>query len=245
MDSPPSRGHYSIGEVVSLLGEEHPELTISKIRFLENEGLLEPERTPSGYRRFYQGDVERLRWILTQQRDHQMPLKVIRRKIQEWGAASASDPAGGADEAGGVGGAHESDPGSGRADGRQPVEGSVSLTTAELSAAANASAELIGALVRFGLIRGRDTAAGTVFDHEALIVARAASAFAERGVEARHLRMFKIAVERESGLYEQILAPLILRGRNDEAGAELSDLVNLAETIRRSLLRRILGPRLG
>lgn len=242
MDSPPSRGHYSIGEVVSLLGEEHPELTISKIRFLENEGLLEPERTPSGYRRFYQGDVERLRWILTQQRDHQMPLKVIRRKIQEWGAASASEPAGGPD---GVDGAYEPDPRPGRADGRQPVEGSVSLTTAELSAAANASAELIGALIRFGLIRGRDTAAGTVFDHEALIVARAASAFAERGVEARHLRMFKIAVERESGMYEQILAPLILRGRNDEAGAELSDLVNLAETIRRSLLRRILGPRLG
>ncbi len=238
MDSPPSGGHYSIGEVVSLLGEEHPELTISKIRFLENEGLLEPERTPSGYRRFYKGDVERLRWILTQQRDHQMPLKVIRRKIQEWGAASAAEPAGGAGS-----GEPDSDPR--RADGRQPVEGSVSLTTAELSAAANAGAELIGALVRFGLIRGRDTAAGTIFDHEALIVARAASAFAERGVEARHLRMFKIAVERESGLYEQILAPLILRGRNDEAGAELSELVNLAETIRRSLLRRILGPRLG
>ena len=243
MDSPPSRGHYSIGEVVSLLGEEHPELTISKIRFLENEGLLEPERTPSGYRRFYQGDVERLRWILTQQRDHQMPLKVIRRKIQEWGAASASEPVGGGD--GGADGADEPDSEHRRADGRQPVEGSVSLTTAELSAAANAGAELIGALVRFGLIRGRETAAGTVFDHEALIVARAASAFAERGVEARHLRMFKIAVERESGLYEQILAPLILRGRNDEAGAELSELVNLAETIRRSLLRRILGPRLG
>ena len=239
MDSPPSGGHYSIGEVVSLLGEEHPELTISKIRFLENEGLLEPERTPSGYRRFYKGDVERLRWILTQQRDHQMPLKVIRRKIQEWGAASAAEPAGGA------GGSDEPDSDPRRADGRQPVEGSVSLTTAELSAAANAGAELIGALVRFGLIRGRDTAAGTIFDHEALIVARAASAFAERGVEARHLRMFKIAVERESGLYEQILAPLILRGRNDEAGAELSELVNLAETIRRSLLRRILGPRLG
>ena len=244
MDSPPSRGHYSIGEVVSLLGEEHPELTISKIRFLENEGLLEPERTPSGYRRFYQGDVERLRWILTQQRDHQMPLKVIRRKIQEWGAASASELAGG-DGADRADGADEPDSEHRRADGRQPVEGSVSLTTAELSAAANASAELIGALVRFGLIRGRETAAGTVFDHEALIVARAASAFAERGVEARHLRMFKIAVERESGLYEQILAPLILRGRNDEAGAELSELVNLAETIRRSLLRRILGPRLG
>lgn len=238
MDSPPSGGHYSIGEVVSLLGEEHPELTISKIRFLENEGLLEPERTPSGYRRFYKGDVERLRWILTQQRDHQMPLKVIRRKIQEWGAASAAEPAGGD-------GSDEPDSDPRRADGRQPVEGSVSLTTAELSAAANAGAELIGALVRFGLIRGRDTAAGTIFDHEALIVARAASAFAERGVEARHLRMFKIAVERESGLYEQILAPLILRGRNDEAGAELSELVNLAETIRRSLLRRILGPRLG
>lgn len=237
MSSPPGRGHYTIGEVVSLLGDEHPELTISKIRFLENEGLIEPERTPSGYRRFHQGDVERLRWILTQQRDHQMPLKIIRRKIQEWGSGPPPDPAS-AD-------ASQNAPNASRTGGSQPVEGSVSLTTAELSAAAGAGAELIGALVRFGLIKGRETAEGTVFDHEALIVARAASAFAERGVEARHLRMFKIAVERESGLYEQILAPLILRGRNEEAGIELSELVNLAETIRRSLLRRILGPRLG
>src|SRR5579871_961374 len=75
------RRHLSIGEVLNLLREEFPDVTISKIRFLESQGLLEPERTPSGYRKFYEADVERLRWILRQQREHFLPLKVIRGKL--------------------------------------------------------------------------------------------------------------------------------------------------------------------
>jgi len=74
----PDRAHLSIGEVLSLVQEEFPDITISKIRFLESQGLLDPERTPSGYRKFYEADIERLHWILTQQRDHFLPLKVIR-----------------------------------------------------------------------------------------------------------------------------------------------------------------------
>ena len=77
--------HHSIGEVLSLLKEEHPDVTISKIRFLESQGLIDPERTPSGYRKFYQGDIDRLRWILTQQRDNFLPLKVIKRRLGEEG----------------------------------------------------------------------------------------------------------------------------------------------------------------
>ena len=73
--------YHSIGEVLSLLKEEHEDLTISKIRFLESQGLIEPERTPSGYRRFYDTDIDRLRWILSQQRDNFMPLKVIKRHL--------------------------------------------------------------------------------------------------------------------------------------------------------------------
>lgn len=73
--------HWSIGEVLSLLQDEFPEITISKIRFLESQGLIDPERTPSGYRRFYESDFDRLRWILVQQRDHYLPLKVIRDRL--------------------------------------------------------------------------------------------------------------------------------------------------------------------
>src|SRR5438874_13325867 len=79
------RDHLSIGEVLSLLREEFPDITISKIRFLESQGLLDPERTPSGYRKFYDHDVERLRWILRQQRENFLPLKIIRGRLTEQG----------------------------------------------------------------------------------------------------------------------------------------------------------------
>ena len=81
--APTDRSHLSIGEVLSLLQEEFPDVTISKIRFLESQGLLDPERTPSGYRKFYEGDIERLRKILTLQKDHYLPLKVIKARLDE------------------------------------------------------------------------------------------------------------------------------------------------------------------
>ena len=81
-----SRSHLSIGEVLSLLRQEFPDVTISKIRFLESQGLVDPERTPSGYRKFYDGDVERLRWILRQQREHFLPLKVIKGRLDSSGS---------------------------------------------------------------------------------------------------------------------------------------------------------------
>src|SRR5688572_4281064 len=77
------RSHLSIGEVLSLLQDEFPDVTISKIRFLESQGLLDPERTPSGYRKFYETDIERLRWILRHQRDHFLPLKVMKDRLEE------------------------------------------------------------------------------------------------------------------------------------------------------------------
>src|SRR6188472_4516220 len=82
------RAHLSIGEVLNLLQQEFPDVTISKIRFLESQGLLDPERTPSGYRKFYQPDVERLRWILRQQRENFLPLKVIKDRLEEAGDAA-------------------------------------------------------------------------------------------------------------------------------------------------------------
>jgi len=87
-----TQNYWSIGEVLSLLQDEFPEVTISKIRFLESQGLIDPERTPSGYRRFYQSDFDRLQWILAQQRDHYLPLKVIRDRLDagEWQRTPAS-----------------------------------------------------------------------------------------------------------------------------------------------------------
>ncbi len=81
MNEAGERPFLSIGEVLSLLKDEFPDVTISKIRFLESQGLLDPERTPSGYRKFYEDDVDRLRWILRQQREHFLPLKVIKGRL--------------------------------------------------------------------------------------------------------------------------------------------------------------------
>lgn len=85
--------HRSIGDVLDLLKDEFPDITVSKIRFLESQGLIAPERTPSGYRKFYDNDVERLRWILTQQRDHYLPLKVIRSRLDQLEEGEAVDVA--------------------------------------------------------------------------------------------------------------------------------------------------------
>ena len=87
--------HLSIGEVLALLQPDFPDVTISKIRFLESQGLIDPERTPSGYRKFYDDDLERLRWILTQQRDHFLPLKVIKDRIDDGDTPEAAEGGGG------------------------------------------------------------------------------------------------------------------------------------------------------
>ena len=84
--------HWSIGEVLALLQEDYPEVTISKIRFLESQGLISPERTPSGYRRFFEHDLDRIRWILLQQRDYYLPLKVIKERLDASGTDGAPEP---------------------------------------------------------------------------------------------------------------------------------------------------------
>ena len=86
-----SRSYLSIGDVLALLRQEFPDVTISKIRFLESQGLVNPERTPSGYRKFYEHDVERLRWVLRQQREHFLPLKVIKGRLEQEGETNGLD----------------------------------------------------------------------------------------------------------------------------------------------------------
>ena len=246
-----SRGYRSIGEVLSLLAEEHPDLTISKIRFLESQGLIAPQRTPSGYRKFFDGDVERLNWVLIQQRDNFLPLKEIKRRLAAGAVAkTAPRPASGEPEAASAtpslfaARSRDESAGDDAEAGTEAVEGSVNLTLVQLARAVGVDAEHIAELQRLGIITptterpAADSGDGPVFDHDALLVARTAAALADHGIPARNLRMFKVAADREAGIYEQLLGPLIARGDTERLGAELAEIVDLTESLRRLLLRR-------
>ena len=251
-----SRGHRSIGEVLSLLAQEHPDLTISKIRFLESQGLISPQRTPSGYRKFFDSDVEQLNWILAQQRDHFLPLKEIKRRLAAGdvpasalrSAAPGSDPSPGTPSLFASRHRYEGEDADSEAAeaATASVEAAVSLTAAELAHAAGTDPDHIAELQRLGMIapvRGRSGTEAT-FDHEALLIARTAAALAAHGIPARNLRMFKLAADREARVYEQVLGALIARNDTLKLRAELTQIVELTESLRRLLLRRLLRPHL-
>jgi len=238
------RSFLSIGEVLELLKDEFPDVTISKIRFLESQGLLDPERTPSGYRKFYEPDVARLRWILEQQRDHFLPLKVIKDKL----AATAGTPAPvEVDAAPAAPAPVEQDPLPVRPSAAQTplVAGlsAVSLTISELAGSAGLEVSAIQELERYGLLKGRPVAGQVYYDEEALVVARLAATFARHGVEARHLRMYKTAAEREAAFYEQVIAPF-MKQRNPTARRQavetLEELTRLGESMRAAFVRAAL-----
>jgi DNA-binding transcriptional MerR regulator len=337
----PERAYLSIGEVLALLKDEFADITISKIRFLESQGLIDPERTPSGYRKFYEPDVERLRWILRQQKEHYLPLRVIKGKLSE---APAGDDGTGADdsddsdeadeaveaveageavevdeagdhrpavppalaavpdppddraEANGTrpaqphsrkpvphgpserriddGRSHDRDQGEGRRAAppfpeslrrsartspaafltapdapRRPqavtpsprapdhrsrdedfeVDEEIELTSDELAAAAGLPPASVGELERYGLVKGQPGPGGRYYDAAALEVAKLAAAFAAFGVEARHLKMWKTAADREADFYEQVITP-IRSQRSTKARRQAGDTVTeLAE----------------
>jgi DNA-binding transcriptional MerR regulator len=182
MSAQPARAYLGIGEVLARLRAEFPDISVSKIRFLESEGLIEPARSPSGYRRFDEADVERLRYILIAQRDQYLPLRVIKERLPR-----QPDPA--------VSGT-----------------GSGPLSRSEFLAAAGIDEKQLAELENFGLIRRT----GRVYERDALHVASAAAVLGRYGVEARHLRAVRAAVEREMSFIEQVVAPT-LRQRNPEA----------------------------
>ncbi len=382
-----SRTYLSIGDVLTLLREEFPDVTISKIRFLESQGLVNPERSPSGYRKFFEPDVERLRWVLRQQREHFLPLKVIRDRLADGdldddvgpelpngksarpahaaaiaGVASvqgheqptkadeeamariladasrraarlpeeaqprrgfqvvaeeegAPHAAAAADAAAGAAGPREvasAEPASrataekrgeavtppsaspqaspsaaGRGNGtgaprqqdatasarRDRAPGDVasrkgqtqdaapgapgavgamvtgaSLSADELCAASGLSLDEVAALKSFGLLVAVTVAGIETYDEDALTVANLAAAFRSFGIEPRHLRLYRNAADRELGLIEQVIIPL-LRQRNPESrqraveGAE--QLAALGQSMRVALLRQALRNHLG
>jgi DNA-binding transcriptional MerR regulator len=210
----------SIGEVLSLLRTDFPEISISKIRFLEAEGLIEPERTPSGYRKFTHRDVERLRYVLTSQREHYLPLKVIKEHLDaiDRGLEPPS-----------VTGAGPQVPrvvlagdGYPAADSFTTDVSELRLSRAEVLSGAEIDETLLEQLETFGLVKTRP---GTNhFDGEALVIAKTAGELAAFGLEPRHLRAFKTAADREVGLVEQVVSPM-RRGRDAGAKARAEDTI--------------------
>ena len=167
--------------MLALLRPDFPDVTISKIRFLESEGLVRPARTASGYRQFTSADVDRLRYVLSAQRDRYLPLKVIKEQLEaaDQGAAKAS-----------------------RAVDLSPAAGH-RVTREDLLARAGIDAGVLADLEQHGLVRAGP---GGFYDHEAVQIASTVRAMAEHGLQARHLRPFRAAVDREIGLVEQAVA---------------------------------------
>ncbi|MFN2489011.1 MAG: MerR family transcriptional regulator [Actinomycetota bacterium] len=228
-----TRDYLSIGEVLEAIRPAFPDVSISKIRFLENEGLIAPERTESGYRKFYEPDVARLRYILALQRDHFLPLKVIRQRLAELeGNGGPADPAT-------ARAATEADEDA-AADGAADERPNIQLTLAELIAAAGVSEGQVRGLEDYGLLRHREDDS---YDSQDVQIARAAGGLFDFGIEPRHMRMFRQAAEREAALIEQIVAP-VARKRDPEARRQAAEsarrLVELARRMREGLLRSTL-----
>ncbi|GAA1114997.1 MULTISPECIES: transcriptional regulator FtsR [Streptomyces violaceusniger group] len=232
--APTGSRSMSIGTVLNLLRDEFPEVTISKIRFLESEGLVEPRRTPSGYRKFSQRDVERLGHILRMQRDHYLPLKVIREHLD---ALERGEPlqlpavSQGAQQPGPLDGSPRTAP-----DGLTAAR----VGRAELLATVEVSEAELAEWESYGLLA--PTADGG-YDIEAVTVARLIAELGRFGLEPRHLRIMKASAEREAGMVEQVVAPLRLhRNPQTRAHAEASvrELATLSVQLHAALVRSAL-----
>ena len=215
---PPPRKEkaLTIGAVCKILRQEFEDISISKIRYLEDQKLLTPRRTRGGYRLYSQADVEQLRAILRMQRDEFLPLKVIRQELV----------------AGKIGGGGRRAPAEGTTQRRAlALEQSASaISQDDLIEQTGASPELIRELEEFGIVEPRRDSGHLYFDETDLEIVRAAVELARFGVHGRNLRAFRTAADREATLLEQILGPL-LRSRSQARRAEaLESLEGLAAT---------------
>ena len=223
----------SIGAVLDLLRPDFPDVTISKIRFLEAEGLVTPQRSPSGYRRFTAYDCARLRFVLTAQRDQYLPLKVIKAHLDaqpdgELPAQSSPYPTPRLVPVG-------DDDGADAPVSPAPVQ--VRLTREDLVARSGVGPELISALCRAGII---SSGPGGLFDEHAVVIAQCARALGDYGVEPRHLRAFRSAADRQSDLIAQIAGPVGKAGgtgARDRADDLAREVAALAITLHTSLIK--------
>jgi DNA-binding transcriptional MerR regulator len=243
MSSLPARGYFGISEVLAQLRPEFSDISVSKIRFLETEGLISPARSPAGYRRFSATDVDRLRYILTAQRDQYLPLRVIRERLDRPGDESGSPaPAWnrqrsgrGAEPPGWAAGrtAGQPDPvaaAAGRGDASERL-----LTRRELVDAVGTSDAVLTELETFGLLRK----VGRQYGADAAQVASLAVALAAYGVEARHLRAVRAAADREATMIENLVAPIQRQrgaGARELASRTADEVAGLVNLLHRALL---------
>lgn len=295
MTTKSARTYLSIGEVLSLLRRDFPDVTISKIRFLEAQGLISPERTSSGYRKFHEPDVERLRFVLRHQREHFLPLKVIKERMVQSGLAPMDAPApttrrrsvselvaalqetpphkavadGG--EARSASSAATDPPGAPTPGPAAPANASTastpapapsvpgedalgerpsaaSLTLEEVAAQSGLDVAAVAALVEHGLIDAESTRRGGGFDEDCVAIAKAAAGLFSLGLEARHLKVLRHGVDRELGMIDAMVLPL-LQQRTPEgrvrAREQATQFARLGTSLRAAMLRRSLRQLLG
>jgi DNA-binding transcriptional MerR regulator len=223
MSAEPARAYLGIGEVLAQLQAEFPDVSVSKIRFLETEGLIQPARSPSKYRKFSPADVERLRYILTAQRDQYLPLRVIKDQLD---AGGPDDPP--------------------RRAGRYPVladppaDVAGPLTRRELLEATGLDEARLAELEDFGLVRR----GGRRYGPDALAAARAVVALDRYGVQARHLRVLRASAERETALIEQVVAPILRQrspGARDRAGQTAREIAAITLQLHAALIEAALA----
>lgn len=270
------RDFLSIGEVLALLLDEFPDVTISKIRFLESQGLIDPERTSAGYRKFTEGEVERLRFILREQKENYLPLRVIRDRLggddtdlsAEYPAPTGEVSTSGHPAARG-GTPRPRRPSGGDGDVPAPVAPALdspvesivpqlhdheqrriarehsdrteSIPRDDLVRLLAIKPDLLRDLEHAGLVSGHDVGDTTFFDAQSIEAAKIAARFSELGVDVRHLRTWKSAVDNEMSLYEQRILPMLRQrnpGAREEALAMLEELVELGEHMRSALIAR-------
>ena len=267
--------YLTIGEVLGMLVEEFPEVTISKIRFLESQGLIAPERTSSGYRRFHDTDVDLLRVILTEQRENYLPLRVIRDRI----ASGEIDPSGEMSRPHGIERPSSVPPSPLPTESRplsvtqHPSSASAVASTAPRPSTAehgprHSDAQLLPGVIlgrdefrsmtgltetelsdleSFGIVRSRHTSGPSTYGEQEVIIARSARTLIRSGIDARHLRAWRTAAEREASLIEQVIAPHLRHGDQSQRAnlahkaRELSDAgARLRAALVESALRDVL-----
>ncbi len=218
---------FNISQVCESLIEEFPELTVSKIRYLESQGLLEPVRTESGYRKFSTVDLAKLEWILRQQRDYFVPLKIIKERIRRTGIDVESS-------------AEYQKTDLEVSENKPAVTSGISLDIEGLSRASGLPTEKIEELIELGVVKGRKVGSKEIFEGDALLTIKSAKRLFELGMETRHLRMYLVAAQREAGVIEQLFSAKTKSGdieSRSEAKRELDEVVTLGREIHKCLLK--------
>jgi DNA-binding transcriptional MerR regulator len=228
----PPRKSLTIGAVCKQLEREFPDISISKIRYLEDQKLLTPRRTQGGYRLYSAGDVDRLRTILRLQRDEFLPLRVIRQELASGRAVGEQVPASGS---------KAPDPRTLRRTRLGVSGGGALYRLQEVLDETGAEAKLVRELEEYGVIKGQRQDGDVFYDDTEKEIIRAVTELSRFGVGGRNLRVFRTSADREAALLEQILAPA-LRSRNPERRKEaveaLENLASIASHLKHLLLVR-------